>query len=188
MPISSLPIPLVREVCHGSRRHTVTAFGSDRPCLVTQAAERRMVVGVALGLTTGLMRGLRSLEFGAGSQINVPIAILIWLMITPMMMKVDFASIRNVGRRLLSQLRRQRVSSRCTDARTAAHPAASQSAQLRSDSIRSRLAGAVGRRSRRELSRNLLCRWLCCNCQCRDGGSDQPTVKRRPTLHGFLLY
>jgi ACR3 family arsenite transporter len=59
-----------------------------------------MVVGVVLGLTTpGMMQGLRSLEFGAGSQINVPIAILIWLMITPMMMKVDFGSIRNVGRR-----------------------------------------------------------------------------------------
>ena len=59
-----------------------------------------MVVGVVLGLTApGLMQGLRSLEFGAGSQINVPIAILIWLMITPMMMKVDFGSIRNVGRR-----------------------------------------------------------------------------------------
>ena len=28
-----------------------------------------------------------------GSQINVPIAVLIWLMIIPMMMKVDFASI-----------------------------------------------------------------------------------------------
>ena len=45
------------------------------------------------------MPGLRGLEFGAGSQINVPIAVLIWLMITPMMMKVDFGSIRNVGRR-----------------------------------------------------------------------------------------
>ena len=42
---------------------------------------------------------LRRLEFGAGSQINVPIAVLIWLMITPMMMKVDFGAIRNVGRR-----------------------------------------------------------------------------------------
>jgi ACR3 family arsenite transporter len=39
------------------------------------------------------------LEFGQGSQINVPIAVLIWLMITPMMMKVDFTSIRNVGKR-----------------------------------------------------------------------------------------
>jgi ACR3 family arsenite transporter len=59
-----------------------------------------MAVGVVLGLSVpGVMEGLRSLEFGSGSQINVPIAILIWLMITPMMMKVDFGSIRNVGRR-----------------------------------------------------------------------------------------
>jgi ACR3 family arsenite transporter len=40
---------------------------------------------------------LRQIEFGTGSHINVPIAILIWLMIVPMMMKVDFASIRRVG-------------------------------------------------------------------------------------------
>ncbi len=59
-----------------------------------------MVVGVAIGtLAPALMRGLRGLEFGSGSQINVPIAVLIWLMITPMMMKVDFGAIRNVGRR-----------------------------------------------------------------------------------------
>jgi ACR3 family arsenite transporter len=57
-----------------------------------------MVVGVVLGLTAPpLMQGLRRLEFGAGSHINVPIAILIWLMITPMMMKVDFGSIRDLG-------------------------------------------------------------------------------------------
>ena len=59
-----------------------------------------MVVGVLLGkLMPGLVDGLRRFEFGTGSQINVPIAVLIWLMITPMMMKVDFTSIRNVGKR-----------------------------------------------------------------------------------------
>jgi ACR3 family arsenite transporter len=59
-----------------------------------------MVVGVVLGKALpGLADGLRRLEFGVGSQINVPIAVLIWLMITPMMMKVDFAAIRSVGRR-----------------------------------------------------------------------------------------
>src|SRR6185312_5205952 len=41
----------------------------------------------------------RSLEFVHGSQINMPIALLIWLMITPMMMKVDFSAVKNVGRR-----------------------------------------------------------------------------------------
>ena len=59
-----------------------------------------MVVGVLLGKAApGMMAELRALEFGAGSQINIPIAILIWLMITPMMMKVDFGAIRDVGRR-----------------------------------------------------------------------------------------
>jgi len=70
--------------------------------------ERYLSLWVALCMATGLALGkllpsvvdsLRGLEFGRGSQINVPIAILIWLMITPMMMKVDFGAIRNVGRK-----------------------------------------------------------------------------------------
>ncbi len=59
-----------------------------------------MAAGIVVGkVAPAFMASLRGLEFGAGSQINVPIAILIWLMITPMMMKVDFGAIRNVGRR-----------------------------------------------------------------------------------------
>ncbi len=59
-----------------------------------------MVAGVLIGkLLPGLVDALRRMEFGSGSQINVPIAVLIWLMIIPMMMKVDFTSIRDVGRR-----------------------------------------------------------------------------------------
>ncbi len=59
-----------------------------------------MVAGVALGkLLPAAVEGLRALEFGRGSRINVPIAALIWLMITPMMMKVDFSAIRDVGRK-----------------------------------------------------------------------------------------
>ncbi|MBI3098979.1 MAG: ACR3 family arsenite efflux transporter [Planctomycetes bacterium] len=59
-----------------------------------------MLAGVALGRwVPGVTAALRDLEFGAGSQINLPIAALIWLMIVPMMMKVDFASIRDVGKR-----------------------------------------------------------------------------------------
>jgi len=59
-----------------------------------------MVLGVVLGRAfPELTQALRGFEFGRGSQINVPIAVLIWLMITPMMMKVDFAAIRDVGRR-----------------------------------------------------------------------------------------
>jgi ACR3 family arsenite transporter len=59
-----------------------------------------MLVGVLMGkVLPGLVDVLRRMEFGSGSQINVPIAVLIWLMIVPMMMKVDFTSIRNVGKR-----------------------------------------------------------------------------------------
>lgn len=59
-----------------------------------------MVAGILLGKTVpAFMERLRSFDFGTGSQINVPIAVLIWLMIVPMMMKVDFGAIRNVGRR-----------------------------------------------------------------------------------------
>lgn len=59
-----------------------------------------MGAGIAFGkLLPAAIEGLRGLEFGEDSQINIPIAILIWLMITPMMMKVDFGSIKNVGRK-----------------------------------------------------------------------------------------
>jgi len=59
-----------------------------------------MVIGVVVGRAMPDMAdAFRRMEFGAGSQINIPIAILIWLMIIPMMMKVDFASIRQVGAR-----------------------------------------------------------------------------------------
>jgi arsenite transporter len=59
-----------------------------------------MVAGVLLGrLLPAAIDGLRRLEFGRGSQISVPIAVLIWLMIVPMMMKVDFGAVVNVGRR-----------------------------------------------------------------------------------------
>lgn len=59
-----------------------------------------MLAGVALGkLIPAAVQSARGLEFGQGTQINVPIAVLIWLMITPMMMKVDFTAIRNVGKK-----------------------------------------------------------------------------------------
>ncbi len=59
-----------------------------------------MVAGITLGkLIPGSIAMLRGIEFAKGSQINAPIAVLIWLMITPMMMKVDFSSVRDVGKR-----------------------------------------------------------------------------------------
>ena len=59
-----------------------------------------MVAGVLLGQAApSFVHALRTMEFGWSSHINLPIAILIWLMIIPMMMKVDFTSIVHVGKR-----------------------------------------------------------------------------------------
>lgn len=59
-----------------------------------------MLLGVLLGkLLPSSLGALRRMEFAASSQINAPIAVLIWLMIIPMMMKVDFAAVRDVGKR-----------------------------------------------------------------------------------------
>ena len=55
-----------------------------------------MVVGVLIGKTLPEpIAALRAMEI---SHINLPIAGLIWLMIYPMMLKVDFGSVLNVGK------------------------------------------------------------------------------------------
>jgi ACR3 family arsenite transporter len=59
-----------------------------------------MAIGVGLGeLFPGVTETLRRLEFGDSSQINVPIAVLLWLMIYPMMLRIDLASVVEVRRR-----------------------------------------------------------------------------------------
>jgi ACR3 family arsenite transporter len=59
-----------------------------------------MVAGVLLGrFVPGVVDALRRLEIGDGSQINLPIAVLLWLMIYPMMLRIDLASLADVRRR-----------------------------------------------------------------------------------------
>jgi ACR3 family arsenite transporter len=59
-----------------------------------------MVVGVTFGkMLPGVTASLSKLEFGQGSQVNVPIGVLLWLMIYPMMLKVDFGAIAGIARR-----------------------------------------------------------------------------------------
>src|SRR5574341_275705 len=56
-----------------------------------------IVAGVAVGtLAPGLVGALSRAEV---RHVNLPIAVLIWLMIYPMMLRVDFAALRGVGRR-----------------------------------------------------------------------------------------
>lgn len=66
--------------------------------------QKYLTVWVALCMVAGVLIGkffpqiptfLNQFEY---AKVSIPIAILIWLMIYPMMMKVDFKSIKNVGK------------------------------------------------------------------------------------------
>ncbi|MGD6731461.1 MAG: ACR3 family arsenite efflux transporter [Pleomorphochaeta sp.] len=55
-----------------------------------------MVVGILIGkFTPAIPEFLGKFEY---ANVSIPIAILIWIMIYPMMMKVDFQSVKNVGK------------------------------------------------------------------------------------------
>ncbi|NLW24449.1 MAG: ACR3 family arsenite efflux transporter [Clostridia bacterium] len=54
-----------------------------------------MVIGVLIGVyLPGIPQTLNKFEY---ANVSIPVAILIWLMIYPMMLKVDFSSIKKVG-------------------------------------------------------------------------------------------
>lgn len=55
-----------------------------------------MVIGILIGkYLPGIPSFLNQFEY---AKVSIPMAILVWLMIYPMMMKVDFQSIKNVGK------------------------------------------------------------------------------------------
>ncbi|WP_462316990.1 ACR3 family arsenite efflux transporter [Marinilabilia sp.] len=67
--------------------------------------EKYLTIWVGLGILGGIGIGhfagdsieiISNLEI---AKVNIPVAILIWLMIYPMMLQVDFSSIRKIGRR-----------------------------------------------------------------------------------------
>ncbi|MEG0464441.1 ACR3 family arsenite efflux transporter [Bacteroides sp.] len=67
--------------------------------------ERYLTIWVALCIVAGIAVGqyipaipetLSKFEY---ANVSIPVAILIWLMIYPMMLKVDFQSVKNVGRK-----------------------------------------------------------------------------------------
>jgi ACR3 family arsenite transporter len=59
-----------------------------------------MMVGVAFGkLAPQLTANLSKLEFAQGSHVNAPIAVLIWLMIYPMMLKIDFGALGGIAKK-----------------------------------------------------------------------------------------
>lgn len=81
------PAPSAREQMNAFERYLSVWVGAS------------MALGLLLGrVFPGLTGALRGLEFGRGSHINVPIAALIWLMVYPMMLKIDLKSIAGVRR------------------------------------------------------------------------------------------
>jgi ACR3 family arsenite transporter len=59
-----------------------------------------MVIGIALGRAfPAATHQLSQWEFGEGSQVNIAVAVLIWLMIYPMMLKIDYRAVAEVARR-----------------------------------------------------------------------------------------
>lgn len=55
-----------------------------------------IIIGIAIGKwLPAIPSALGELEY---YNVSLPIAVLIWLMIYPMMLKIDFQSIRNVGK------------------------------------------------------------------------------------------
>jgi ACR3 family arsenite transporter len=55
-----------------------------------------IVVGVGLGhALPGLFQAIGGMEI---AKVNLPVAVLIWLMIIPMLLKIDFAALRQVSR------------------------------------------------------------------------------------------
>lgn len=67
--------------------------------------EKYLTVWVALGIIGGIVIGhfsgdgiqvISNLEI---ARVNIPVAILIWLMIYPMMLQIDFSSIKQIGRK-----------------------------------------------------------------------------------------
>ena len=78
---------------------------TDKPKKTIGFFEKYLTIWVALGILAGIGLGyifgdsievISSLEF---AKVNIPVAVLIWLMIYPMMLQVDFTSIKKIGKK-----------------------------------------------------------------------------------------
>jgi ACR3 family arsenite transporter len=82
-----------------------TTAAAERQASALGLFERWLSLWVALAIVAGLLLGnaapelfrtLASLEY---ASVNLPVAVLIWAMIYPMMVAVDFGSLRDIGQR-----------------------------------------------------------------------------------------
>ncbi len=77
----------------------------DKPKKTIGFFEKYLTIWVASGILVGIVLGHfagDSIEVISGleiAQVNIPVAILIWLMIYPMMLQIDFTSIKKIGKK-----------------------------------------------------------------------------------------
>src|SRR5690242_14268350 len=66
--------------------------------------EKYLTLWVALCIVAGITLGhlMPAMFHAVGAaevaKVNIPVAVLIWLMVTPMLLKIDFTALREVGR------------------------------------------------------------------------------------------
>src|SRR6266478_3358453 len=82
---------------------SVTEFNRRRPAPALGTFERHLTVWVALCIIAGIVLGrllpapFQALGRMTVAEVNIPVAVLIWLMIVPMLLKVDFGALHRVA-------------------------------------------------------------------------------------------
>src|SRR6516225_2627295 len=82
---------------------SVTEFGRRRAAPALGTFERYLTVWVALCILAGIVLGrllpgpFQFLGRMTVAEVNIPVAVLIWLMIVPMLLKVDFSALHRVA-------------------------------------------------------------------------------------------
>src|SRR5258707_12737441 len=90
---------------------SVTETGRRRVAPALGMFERYLALWVALGIIAGLVLGrllpapFQALGRMTAAEVNIPVAVLIWLMIVPMLLKVDFGALHRVAEIDLEQHR-----------------------------------------------------------------------------------
>src|SRR5260221_4669128 len=97
-----------RKTFKGSKIVNTTVATTSAPSRQLDRFERYLSVWVLVCMAIGMLFGkaapelvgqVSHWEFVRGSQVNAPIALLIWLMIYPMMLKIDFSGLKVIALR-----------------------------------------------------------------------------------------
>ena len=82
---------------------SVTELGRRRAASALGTFERYLTLWVALCIVAGIVLGrllpapFQALGCMTVAEVNIPVAVLIWLMIVPMLLKVDFGALHRVA-------------------------------------------------------------------------------------------